>query len=265
MATGRARAEAAAARSGEQRAEFAYVRLREAIHSGRLHPGERIRETELAQWLSVSRTPIREALRRLESEGLASRAPRRGLIVTELDPQQILELYALRETLEGMAAGLAARYALEQEIATMRDLLTRQKAAGSDAAELAVLNRRFHEVLYQAGRNRYLLQALGSLRDALALLRDTTYAVPGRPAPALAEHQRIVDAIRRQDATAADEAARRHIRMAANARLALVLNAGNPMGQAPQVTAIPASGPRPLRRSARRRSPRRAGRTPSRP
>jgi DNA-binding GntR family transcriptional regulator len=220
-------------RSGEQRADFAYVRLREAIHTGRLLPGERVREIELADWLNVSRTPIREALRRLESEGLTSRAPRRGLIVTELDPQQILELYALRETLEGMAAALAARYASDTEIGSLRQLIARQRSAGTSAAELASLNRQFHEILYRAGRNRYLIQALGSLRDALALLRDTTYSVPGRPAAALTEHQRIVDAIKRQDAAAADEAARKHIRMAANARLALVLNAGNPMGETP--------------------------------
>lgn len=260
--------ERAGARGGQQRAEFAYVQLRDAIHNGQLHPGERIRETDLAGWLNVSRTPIREALRRLESEGLATRAPRRGLIVTELDPQQILELYALRETLEGMAAGLAARYASDHEIASMRQLLALQKAAGNHAAELAVLNRRFHEALYQAGRNRYLLQALGSLRDALALLRETTYAVPGRPAEALAEHRRIVDAVRRQDAVGADEAARRHIRSAANARLALVLNAGNPMGQPPlplPVTAASKGGatrrrPRPPRAApAARRRARRGG------
>lgn len=214
-------------RNGQQRAEYAYAKLREAIHTGKLRPGDRIRELELAEWLSVSRTPIREALRRLESEGLASRAIRGGLIVTELDPQQVLELYILRETLEGMAAGLAARYASETELRSLDDLLTRQRAAQNDAGQLAALNRQFHQILYHAGRNRYLVQALGSLRDALALLRDTTYSVPGRPSIALAEHQRIVEAIRQQDTGAADEAARKHIRMAANARLSMVLSAGD--------------------------------------
>jgi DNA-binding GntR family transcriptional regulator len=78
-------------------------------------------------------------------------------------------------------------------------------------------------VLYHAGRNRYLIQALGTLRDSLALLRDTTYSVSGRPSAALGEHVKIVDGIKRQDSAAADEAARRHIRMASNARLTMVV------------------------------------------
>lgn len=209
---------------GEQRADFAYSTLRDAIGSGRLKPGDRMREIGLADWLRVSRTPVREALRRLESEGLLSRAPRGGLVVTTLDPQQIHELYALREVLEGMAARLSARHASDSELMSLRNVIQQQTAAVGDTAQLALLNRHFHELLYQGARNRYLLQALGSLRDALALLRDTTYSVPDRPAVALEEHERIVDAITRRDAAAADAAAREHIQMAANARLTLVLN-----------------------------------------
>lgn len=217
---------------GQHRADLAYARLREAIYAGKLRPGSRLREIELSEWLGVSRTPTREALRRLESEGLCSRGIRGGLVVTQLDSQQILELYALREALEGMAAGLAARHASETEIASLRGLVAEQRAAGTDTNRLSRLNRDFHEVLYRAARNRYLLDALGSLRDSLALLRDTTYTVGGRPATALAEHQRIVEAIRRQDALAAEEAARKHIQMSGNARLALALQAGRSEGMA---------------------------------
>ena len=220
-------------RSGEQRADFVYAKLREAIRTGRLQPGDRVREIELAAWLNVSRTPVRDALRRLESERLVSHAPRRGLIVTELDPQQVLELYALREVLEGAAANLAARYASESEVRSLQDLVARQRAAGDDAHELAGLNRQFHEVLYHAARNRYLIQALGTLRDSLALLRDTTYSVSGRPTAALAEHVKIVEAIKRQDSAGADEAARRHIRMASNARLTMVVGMGAPGARPP--------------------------------
>ena len=209
-------------RSGQHRADYVYAKLREAIHSGRLRPGDRVPEIELARWLSVSRTPIRDALRRLESAGLVSHAPQ-GLIVTSLDPQQILELYALREILEGAAAAFAARYASESEIRSLQDLIARQKAAGNNAKELADLNRQFHELVYHAGRNRYLIQALRGLRDSLAILPGTTYSVAGRPAQALAEHTKIVDAIRRQNATGAEDGAKRHIRFAANARLSMVI------------------------------------------
>ncbi|MDE3111333.1 MAG: GntR family transcriptional regulator [Chloroflexota bacterium] len=214
------------AASGQQRADYVHAKLREAIQSGRLRPGDRVREIELAAWLNVSRTPIRDALRRLESAGLVSHAPRQGLVVTQLDPQQVLELYALREVLEGAAAALAARYASESEVRSLQKLLATQKGTGNRAEELADLNRQFHEVLYHAARNRYLIQALGGLRDSLALLRDTTYSVPGRPAQALAEHTRIVDAIRRQNETAAQDAATKHIRSAANARLSMVIDIG---------------------------------------
>lgn len=212
---------------GEHRAEFAYEKLKEAIATGELKPGDRVREIALAEWLNVSRTPIREAFRRLESEGLLSRAPRGGLVVTELDPQQIHDLYSLREALEGMAASLAARYASDGEVISLRNLLAQQRAASGNVHQLAVLNREFHEFLYRAARNRYLLHALGSLRDGLALLRDTTYSVPERPAAALLEHEHIVDAIERRQSEAADSAAREHIQNSANARLTLVLNAAS--------------------------------------
>jgi DNA-binding GntR family transcriptional regulator len=200
-----------------------YTRLRDAIRTGTLATGERVREVEIAHWLGVSRTPVRDALRRLESEGLLRHAARRGLIVTELDAQEVLELYALREVLEGMAAALAARYASESELRSLQEIIAQQRAAKDDTEKLAELNRQFHEVLYHAARNRYLLQALASLRDSLALLRDTTYSVPGRPAGALSEHVRIYDAIKRQDGSGAELAARKHIRQASNSRLAMIL------------------------------------------
>jgi DNA-binding GntR family transcriptional regulator len=210
-------------RSGQQRADFVYSKLREAIQSRRLQPGDRVTEIEIAEWLKVSRTPVRDALRRLEAERLLTHAARRGLIVSELDAQQVLELYALREVLEGAAASLAARHASESELRSLQDLVARQRSVGvANAPQLAELNRQFHEVLYRAGRNRYLLQALSSLRDSLALLRGTTYSVKGRPRAALAEHVKIVESIKRQDPAAADAAARLHIHFAGNARLNMI-------------------------------------------
>src|SRR5262249_59008431 len=89
--------------------ESAYLSLRQAIHSGRFRPGDRIREAEIALWLGISRTPVRDALQRLEGDGLVTAAPRRGLVVTQIEPGQVAELYAVREVLEGLAGRLAAQ------------------------------------------------------------------------------------------------------------------------------------------------------------
>lgn len=208
------------------RADFVYSTLRAAICEARLRPGDRLRETEVAGRLGVSRTPVREALKRLESEGLLAFAPGRGLIVAELDQQQVLELYSLREVLEGAAASLAAQHASEVETRALRDLVARQaEVPPEDLAAQIQVNQHFHQMIYRAARNRYLLEALNSLRDSLALLRDTTYAAPDRPAAALQEHQRIADAIERRDVAAAESAARHHIRTAGQVRLSMLFEA----------------------------------------
>lgn len=206
--------------SESTRGEAAYRRLRAAIEDGVFKPGARMRETEVAAWLGVSRTPVREALQRLESRGLLSYAPHRGMVVAELDDQMVAELYALRETLEGTAAALAARHAAEPEIDELAGLLAGERVAtDGDAAGRARRNRRFHAALYRAAHNRYVVAALEGLRESMALLGPTTLADPGRIGSAVAEHEQILEAVRRRDAAAAEAAARAHIRAAYRARL----------------------------------------------
>ena len=91
--------------------EYAYERLRTHIREGALPPGTRVREAEVAGQLGISRTPVREALRRLEADGFLTFEPHRGMVVVQLDHQSVMELYAMREALEGTAAGLAAQHA----------------------------------------------------------------------------------------------------------------------------------------------------------
>lgn len=226
MATASGRRRSAAATDDlVSRAEYMYHTIRELIREGELHPGQRIIEVDIASRFGVSRTPVRDALQRLISEGLVSVGARRGLVVTELEPQQILELYALREVLEGFAARLAARHSSDSEIQTLRQLV-RREAAQEDPADLALTNRLFHQAIYSAARNRYLLASLNGLRDSLALLRSTTFSAPGRPATALEEHTRIVDAIERRDGTAAEELARGHIRAAERLRVEMFFGEG---------------------------------------
>ncbi len=203
------------------RAEHAYQQLLNAILSGELKPGSRIRETELAEWLAISRTPVREAIRRLESEGLICSSGHRGMTIAELDQQAIMELYQMREVLEASAASLAAKHACEAEVYNLRELF-QQEQQQQDPAALAQTNRAFHNAIYQAAHNRYLLKSLNSLRDAMALLGATTYSLPSRSESALAEHQRILEAIEQGDSVVAEKAARDHIRAAQRARIRIL-------------------------------------------
>jgi DNA-binding GntR family transcriptional regulator len=211
----------------ESRGEFAYTRLKASIRAGELKPGQRIRENEMASQLDMSRTPVREALRRLEADGLLTFAPYRGMVISELDHQAVMELYQMREVLEGTAAGLAARHASEAEIGILQDLVAADKGSAADPKEVSTHNRQFHGAVYRAAHNRYLLKTLNVLGDAMALLGMTTMSLTGRSDTAREEHAAIVTAISAHDPAAAENAARKHIREAQRARLRLMFGDGN--------------------------------------
>jgi DNA-binding GntR family transcriptional regulator len=197
-----------------------YDAVRKDIHGGSLRPGDRLRETEIAERMGVSRTPVREALKRLESDGLVSFGQPRGLTVTELSHGEILDLYAMREVLEGAAARFAAERASPLEIATMKQILQQHKEARSPE-EVAAANRQLHDAIVAAAHNLYLQRVMAVLSDALALLGTTTYSVPGRIASGWKENAGIVDCIARRDAAAAEKAAQAHIRAAGAIRVAM--------------------------------------------
>jgi DNA-binding GntR family transcriptional regulator len=199
--------------------EAAYARIRAAIRDGSLAPGERLTETDLAARFGVSRTPVRQAIARLEAEGLLTHEPRRGLSVTRPDHQQVVELYVMREVLEGAAARLAAQHASETEIAAMAEILAGEPAAFGDAAALAAINQRLHGMLYLAAHNRYLLRSLEQLAATMSLL-PTLLTRGGRAEAAHAEHRAILKAIGKRDGDAAEAAARAHARAAQRHRLA---------------------------------------------
>ena len=213
-----------AAPAGEPRGETAYLKLKDAIRSGDLKPGQRVRESEMAARLDVSRTPVREAFRRLEADGLLSFAPYRGMVISELDHQAVMELYFMREVLEGTAAGLAARRASEAEVAILQEVVTLDPAGTGKGKPAAVAghNRRFHSGLYHAAHNRYLLKTLNVLQDAMALLGPTTMEIEGRAEVAKSEHAAIVQAIADKDPERAEGLMRQHIRGAQKARLHLL-------------------------------------------
>jgi DNA-binding GntR family transcriptional regulator len=198
----------------------AYDRLKAGIEAHHFEPGQRMRELEIAEWLGISRTPTRDALRQLESEGLLTAAPRRGLIVATLDHNSVSEIYDVRASLESLAASRAAQQATSAELAILHDNLRRQSEADpSDLNLLLELNSQFHDAICGASRNRYLILTLRSLETPLALLRGTTYTAPGRPAEALEQHRQILHAIENKDEELARKLAAEHVRAAERIRL----------------------------------------------
>ena len=206
----------------QQLGEFAYMRLRSEIRGGTLLPGSRLRETELADRLQVSRTPVREALKRLESEGLVVFSQPRGMTVTELSAGQVLELYAMREILEGAAARFAAEHASAFEIESLKHLVS-QHSSIRTPEEAYQNNRRIDEAIASAAHNVYLLKALTVLQDAVSLLGPTTYTVPGRIKLGLSEIANVVNAIANRDPDEAESAARTAVRAAGAVRLVMRL------------------------------------------
>ena len=203
------------------RGQSTYQAILAAIRDGVYHPGDPLREEEVAMRLGVSRTPVREALGRLQEKGLLEAAPSRGVAVAVLSMQQIFELYAMREELEGIVARFAAWHATEAEIANLTQINEKFAAATDDPKLAAQLNRQFHARIYDAARNRYLRQAVEDLQETIALLPDTTFIKEGRTATAAREHVAILDAIRSRDAEAAETAAILHIKAALEVRLAI--------------------------------------------
>ena len=197
----------------------AYTLILEAIEGGTYKPGDRLVESELAERLGVSRTPVREALQRLETQAMLTRDGR-SLIVASLDHNQLAELYAVRTELEGLAARLAARHATEEEVRVLQGMVAEDRALlGGDPRALSRANKRFHKQIHLASHNRFLVQQLDLVHRSMALMASTSFAAEGRDEVALAEHDEIVAAIAARDGDAAYRALKTHISRAFETRL----------------------------------------------
>lgn len=196
----------------------AYGLILDAIDVGDYRPGDRLVESDLAERFGVSRTPVREALQRLETQSLLTRDGR-SLIVSSLDHNEMSELYAVRTELEGLAAKLAAQHATKEEIRVLQDRIEMDRERVDDPTALSRSNRKFHKQLHLASHNRFLVQQLDLVYRSMALLATTSLAVEGRSAVALDEHQAIVTAISEGDQAAAYEAVRVHLSEAFVTRL----------------------------------------------
>ncbi len=196
----------------------AYALILDSIDTGDFKPGDRLVEIDLADKFGVSRTPIREALQKLETQSLLERDGR-SLIVSSLDHNQMAELYVVRAELEGLAAKLAAKHATDEEKQVLQDMVDNDRSLLADPTALARANRRFHKQIHLASHNRYLVQQLDLVHRSMALMATTSLAVDGRGEIALAEHKAIVDAIIAGKAQDAYNCLRDHISVAYVTRL----------------------------------------------
>ena len=196
----------------------AYELILDAIDVGTYKPGDRLVESELAERFGVSRTPIREALQRLETQSLLARDGR-SLIVASLSHDEVAQLYVVRTELEALAARLAAQHAAVEEIHVLQEMAAADQALLGDPQALSRANRRFHTQLHLASHNRYLVQQLDLVHRSMALMATTSLAADGRGEVALQEHSDIVDAIASRDGNLAAERLRAHLSVAFEVRL----------------------------------------------
>jgi DNA-binding GntR family transcriptional regulator len=209
-------------------ADSVYFTLRQGIIDGLLQAGDSLIEWHVARQFGTSRTPVREALLRLESEGLAYRVPRRGVVVRHLTEHEVLEVYAVRIELEGLAGREAAREAEPSDIAHLRWI--NQKLAEAitrrDEARIPELTNEFHQALASAAHNgmlrRFIMQAQDWTRRV-----GTTVGLPGRRLAAVREHDELIEAIQARDAQTAERLARAHLATGREYQLA-TLRRGRP-------------------------------------
>lgn len=189
----------------------AYDHLFHAIETGAIKPGQRLLETELATQFGFSRTPIREAMRKLEANGIVQHEPRVGAVVRRLGQQEIVELYEMRIVLETTAAEMAAKHASASELRTLDALNEAMGAEGVDTQEVFQLNRRFHSCIMNAARNQFLAHSYNGLSNTLILLGKTTLESEARIALVTQQHTDIIAALRLGDSQAAGAAMRVHM------------------------------------------------------
>ncbi len=198
---------------------LAFSRLMDAIRDGTYQPGDRLREVEVAERLSLSRTPIREALRRLEAENIIEHRPRIGAVIRTLSQAEVVELYEMRLVLERTAAEMAAKHAAEAEVDTMAEINADIADAIAAPTKAAAINQTFHRAIYLAARNRFLLESARAMNNALLLLGPTTLADTDRIETVVHQHQLIIDGISAGDAEGAGAAAEAHLQTSLRYRL----------------------------------------------
>jgi DNA-binding GntR family transcriptional regulator len=186
-------------------------------------------ELQLAEELGVSRTPVREAIRKLELEGFVVMVPRKGAYVAGITDKDITDVFEVRAALEALAAGLACERITEEELERLERSVVQiaELTERPDLDALVAEDAEFHEIIYRASRNKRLTQILTNLQEQIQRFRLTTLSRPGRTRQALDEHRQIVEAISERNAEQAQRLAWEHIENAENSLLCALREDGN--------------------------------------
>lgn len=196
--------------------EKVFRKIREDILGGVYAPGDVIREATIASQLNVSRTPVREAIRQLELEGLVHSIPNKETVVTGVTEEDVRDIYMIRSRLEGLASRWAAERMSEEDIGKLQEVLelTEFYANKKDVEHIEMLDHRFHDIIYSATKSRILTHVLSDFHTYVQKTRMKSIATPGRAERLLAEHTAIFEAIKEKDADRAESLTHNHIQKA---------------------------------------------------
>ncbi|WP_085524380.1 GntR family transcriptional regulator [Tuberibacillus sp. Marseille-P3662] len=193
----------------------------DGIKSGEFPSGQMLTEREIVKKLEVSRTPVREALRRLEKFGLVNSEPHKGVRVISMSKERISNLYQVRELLEGLGAKLISKNKNEKAIERLREIMEKAEQAvkEGDIDKLSNINSQFHMEIAKSSENYYLENIMHTLQSNINLLMATSLSSENRPIQNLKEHHMIIDAIESWDPELAEAVTKSHVRKAYNTAL----------------------------------------------
>ncbi|MDR3541977.1 MAG: GntR family transcriptional regulator [Desulfosporosinus sp.] len=195
--------------------------LRDAILDKKLAPGQRLVERNIAEQLGVSRTPVREAIRKLELERLVTHIPRKGVVVSGFTKADIIEILLIRASLEALICSIAATKIKPKEVERL-ELLVKEisdEHGRGNFKKSNQLNDKFHEIVYRAAESPRLYNLFNMLREYITKFTQVAYSKPGRPEEVWTEHNEIIEALRNHDSTLAEVAAKRHVENSSKAFL----------------------------------------------
>jgi DNA-binding GntR family transcriptional regulator len=206
-----------------------YDYLYNAIRTGDIKAGQTLTERDLAEKIGVSRTPVREAIRKLEEQGLVTHVPHKGVKVITLTVEKVKQLYEVRELLEGLAARTLSQIRTPEMMEELTGFVERaeKEAIAGNIRELSEINSEFHLALARLSENFYLEAIMTMLQTQIGLMMSTSLSHAGRPLQNIEEHKKMIDAIQSGDGDFAESMARFHVRKAKEHALKKIAEGGN--------------------------------------
>lgn len=202
--------------SSRSLSERVFEEIQNSILNGELTPGEPLPEIKLSEELGVSRTPVREAIGKLELEGLVKSIPNRGTLVIGISEKDIDDIYMIRMYIEGLAAKWASQNVTDQQLEQLRGIVELEEfyVNKKDIWQVWQLDSKFHQLLYEASGSHILKHMLSDLHHFIQRIREISIRKPGRAGPSVTEHRNILEAIEKHDGELAEKLTYEHIRNA---------------------------------------------------